>query len=335
MKQQLPLPSGFLSLLWTFFFEGRKRAPAARLPEVMPDLAAFLEPSESMKFIWLGHSSVLLNLDGRTVLIDPVFHHASPFPFLVRRFQAPVLKLRDLPRIDVVLISHDHYDHLDKHVITYLKDQGCVFITPTGVGSHLRRWGVPEHKIIERGWGESVLYQGITFKAAPAMHFSGRSLFDRNKTLWASWILQGKTEKIYFSGDSGYGPHFSQIGEAEGPFDYAFIENGQYNVRWPQVHMQPEESLQALFDLNASVFIPIHWGMYDLSLHHWSEPIVRTHKIATSWDIPILTPKLGEIVDPTTHTNERWWEEVLGTKETYETSPAAYASHLLESVSPR
>ncbi len=291
------------------FGEHDSRIPHKKLPEVKPDLVEFLKPSQKLKFIWLGHSTLLLNLEGQTILIDPVFFNASPVSFLVKRFQDPVIKLEELPPIDVIVISHDHYDHLDKQTIRFFQKKSTVFFVPTGVGGHLKEWGIDSKRITELTWGKSGIHQDIIYRATPAQHFSGRGLFDRNTTLWASWILESKTEKIFYSGDSGYGPHFKEIGNEYGPFDYAFMENGQYNERWPDVHMQPEESLQALLDVNAHTVIPVHWGMFDLSLHHWTEPITRTHAIAKAWDIPIITPRLGEVVDANHKPDQAWWNE--------------------------
>lgn len=299
-----------LSIMKKIFLDKATRAPQAKLPEVKPDLADFLKRSDYLKFIWLGHSSILMNLDNRTILIDPVLgKSASPFDFLVTRFQAPVLKVDELPMIDTIIISHDHYDHLDKSTIKYFVNKATRFIVPLGVGKHLTDWGIQPSRITELNWGETITQNEISFTATPAQHFSGRSLFDRNETLWASWVIAGKEDKIFFSGDSGYGDHFKEIGKRYGPFDIAFIENGQYNERWPDVHMQPEETLQAQIDVDAKFLVPIHWGMFDLSLHHWAEPIERTYKIAKAWDIPIITPRLGEIVNTgKPFQNKPWWE---------------------------
>jgi L-ascorbate metabolism protein UlaG (beta-lactamase superfamily) len=304
-----------LSLIKKAFFDRSERIPMGKLPEVKPDLIKFLIPTEEMKFIWFGHSTLLLHLDGQTILIDPVFSgSASPFSFLVKRFQPPVLSLSELPPIDSILLSHDHYDHLDKETIKFFKNKTTKFIVPLGVGSRLQKWGIPSERIRELSWGESVSESTITFTAAPAQHFSGRGLFDRNKTLWASWVIKGQFENIFFSGDSGYDVHFKDIGNRFGPFQYAFLENGQYNERWPDVHMQPEDTIQAYVDLNAQTLIPIHWGMFDLSLHHWSEPIIRLSKFTKAWHIPMLTPRLGEVIEASTHKSENWWEG-LATEE--------------------
>ena len=301
-----------LSVVKKVFFDRSSRIPKNRLPEVRPALPSFIIPSENMKFIWFGHSTLLLNVDGQIILIDPVFSEtASPFSFLVKRFQAPVLRLKELPHVDMIVISHDHYDHLDEKTIRYFKNKTSKFMVPLRVGNHLRKWGINNSRITELAWGESSTDQGITYTAAPAQHFSGRGLTDRNKTLWASWIIQGQQEKIFYSGDSGYGAHFKEIGTRFGPFDFAFMENGQYNTLWPDVHMQPEESIQALIDLNAHTFIPVHWGMFDLSLHHWSEPILRLQKFMTASYMPFIAPRLGEVVDTRSYKNDFWWEKAI------------------------
>lgn len=296
--------------LTTRFLFGENLGPKAKLPQVRPDLIAFRSPSESVKFIWLGHSTLLFNVDNQIILVDPVFHNAAPFSFLVKRFQTPALSLEQLPEVDTILISHDHYDHLDEETIRFFRSKRTRFIVPTNLGSHLKSWGISSDRITELGWDESTSTGSVTFTAAPAQHFSGRGLTDRNETLWASWVIRGKEESIYYSGDSGYGPHFADIGDKYGPFDYAFIENGQYNELWPDVHMNPDETIQAWADLQAKYFIPVHWGMFNLAFHEWDEPVRKTHSIAKAWKIPMITPKLGEIVDWKNTPSEPWWEKV-------------------------
>lgn len=300
-----------LSIAKKLFLEKSGRLPKGKLPEEKPDLVEFLKPSSSMKFIWFGHSTLLLNLDSQIILIDPVFSdYAFSVDLMVKRFQAPVLKLSDLPEIDMVVISHDHYDHLDKKTIEFFKNKNTNFVVPLEVGTHLREWGISASKITELNWGASLVHNGITYTAAPSQHFSGRGILDRNKTLWASWILQGKTEKIFYSGDSGYGDHFLEIGNRYGPFDVTFIENGQYDERWPSVHMQPEETIQAHLDLNGKLLVPVHWGMFDLSLHRWNEPVERSYKIAVDWEIPMHIPRLGQMIDTGEKLIQRpWWRE--------------------------
>lgn len=300
-----------ISLLKKLLFEKASRSPKTPLPEMKPDLQEFLKPSDTLKFVWFGHSTLLLNLDGQIILIDPVFSdYAFSMDVLIKRFQAPVLKLEELLPIDVIVISHDHYDHLDKKTILHFKDSATKFIVPRGVGNHLTGWGIPEARIVELNLNDSTLHNGLTFTATPAQHFSGRGIFDRNKTLWSSWVIQGRDQKIFYSGDSGYGDHFRKIGDEHGPFDVTFIENGQYNENWPDVHMHPEETIQAHLDLNGQLLVPVHWGMFDLALHHWNEPVTRTHKMAKDWEIPFFSPKLGQIVDIGEQLEQReWWIE--------------------------
>ena len=245
--------------LWVdwFFGDDNDRSPKEKLPEVMPDLKIFLEKSKHIKVIWLGHSTLLMNLGGKVFLLDPVFSDAaSPFPFVVRRFQPPVVKLKDLPHIDYVVISHDHYDHLDRDTVQYFRDKKTLFLVPLGVGAHLKGWGINQEKITELDWWENFKQEGVTFTATPAQHFSGRGLFDRNKTLWAGWVIEKDGHKIFFSGDTGFDTHFKDIGKRLGPFDLAFLENGQYNPLWREAHLLPQEVPQAFLDVKANFLFP-------------------------------------------------------------------------------
>lgn len=297
---------------WLTNTEGR--VPQNPLPEVKPDLQEFLKPAADLKVIWFGHSTFLLNFSGKIILVDPVFSGtASPFSFMVKRFQPPVLKLEELPKIDLVLISHDHYDHLDMETMKFFAQHqpDQKFLMPLGVGSHLKSWGVNEVNITERDWWQSHTLEGIEFIATPAQHFSGRSLTDGNKTLWASWVIRNSEHNIYFSGDSGYDVHFKQIGDKYGPFDLAFIENGQYNVKWRAVHALPEESVQAYFDLKAKRFFPIHWGMFVLSLHSWREPVDELLRLSKERGVKTVTPKIGEVVTVNEdYQSIAWWQDL-------------------------
>jgi len=277
------------------FIDKNNKIPKHKLPEVKPDMAEFLKPSEKAKIIWLGHSSLIMNIDSKIVLIDPMLsNYSSPVPLFVKRFQPPVLAIKELPKIDYVIISHDHYDHLDKNVIKHFKGTDTKFITPLKVGNYLRRWGIDNKNITELDWwGNTKLDNNIELVATPAQHFSGRS-FKRSPTLWASWVIKGKSQKIFFSSDSGYDTHFKTIGEKYGPFDIALMEDGQYNKAWKQVHMMPEELGQAYFDIKAKAFVPIHWGMFTISIHSWDDPIKSIYKIAQERKINLLTPKIGE-----------------------------------------
>ncbi len=297
------------------FKAGVDRTPASPLPAIKPDLDAFMESGSDIKIIWLGHSSLLIRMGGKTILIDPVLSGAaSPFPFLVKRFQPPPLTYDTLPPIDFIVLSHDHYDHLDMKAARFFRDKNVSFITPLGVGEHLKYWGVPAQNITELDWWESFKTDGITFTATPAQHASGRRMFSgRDETLWASWVISNPAHKLYFSGDSGYDTHFKEIGEREGPFDIAFMDNGQYNEKWREVHLLPEEGIQAFKDLNAKTLFPVHWGTFKLAWHTWYEPITRMHALSSAQNIPLIAPVPGEVVVPGKQTaGSLWWEDLRG-----------------------
>ncbi|MFN8370777.1 MAG: MBL fold metallo-hydrolase [Bacteriovoracaceae bacterium] len=294
-----------------WFTDTEKRTPKKPLPEVKPDLKEFLKPSPDLKVIWFGHSTFLLNLLGKIILVDPVFsNNAAPVTFFAKRFQPPVLKLEELPPIDFIIISHDHYDHLDKETMQFFaKKMGKTkILTALGVGKHLTSWGIKKETIREFNWWQGTKIDEIEFIATPAQHFSGRSLTDRNKTLWSSWVIITENQRLYFSGDSGYDIHFKEIGHKYGPFDIAFMENGQYNERWRAVHSMPHESVQAYFDLKAKRFFPVHWGMFVLSLHSWREPADELLRLSQERGVNIVTPILGEIVTVNdNYKNKLWW----------------------------
>ncbi|MBL0386454.1 MBL fold metallo-hydrolase [Tumebacillus sp. ITR2] len=266
------------------------------------------------KVTWLGHSALLLEVDGKTLLLDPMLGATpSPVPpFGGKRYskEAP-LKIEDLPPIDAVLLSHDHYDHLDTPSIKKLKDKVRKFFVPLGVGSHLVRWGVDPAKIKEHDWWDETEFAGLKLVCTPARHFSGRSLTDRNTTLWASWVILGEQSKIYFSGDSGYGPHFQEIGEKLGPFDLTFMECGQYDERWSTIHMMPEQTVQAHLDVKGNLLIPIHWAAFTLAFHSWTDPIERVTQAAREHGVSISTPRIGETVHlgAAEYPTSTWWKE--------------------------
>ena len=263
---------------------------------------------------WLGHSAVWLQINGLHLLIDPMFGKTpSPFPAIGgKRYsrQLPVT-IDQLPQMDAVLFSHDHYDHLDYGSIQQLKDKVKMFFVPLGVGAHLERWGVASEKIKEHDWWEQTSYAGLTFTAAPARHFSGRSLRDRFATLWCSWIIDAQHTKLFFSGDSGYGKHFTEIGERYGPFDLTFMECGQYDDRWLPIHMMPEETVQAQLDVRGKLMVPIHWGAFTLAVHSWTDPIERLVQAAIQHNIALATPRIGEtFTTPSAiFPSSAWWRE--------------------------
>jgi L-ascorbate metabolism protein UlaG (beta-lactamase superfamily) len=301
-----------VALLKEYIMGGEQRKPRKPIP-----MAEFHPNSFRMRndisFVWFGHSALLLNWHGRLMLIDPMFGRTpSPFPwFGGNRYSGKLpFEIDTLPPIDAVFLSHDHYDHLDFTSIRKLKDRVKQFHVPLGVGAHLRRWGVKAEHIHEHDWWEEWIWDGLTIATAPARHFSGRSLTDRNATLWCSWIFVDPTTRIFYSGDSGYGPHFREIGEKYGPFDWAFMEAGQYNERWQAIHMMPEETVQATMDVQASHLVPVHWGAFTLSLHDWFDPPQRVMQAAKNTGVKVITPMIGEVVNIAQRPLplHPWWE---------------------------
>ncbi|PWJ58658.1 L-ascorbate metabolism protein UlaG (beta-lactamase superfamily) [Dyadobacter jejuensis] len=278
------------SMLWA-----KNTSPLHPLPAAFEDQSQ--AAIDSLTYItWYGHSAFMIELDGKRILIDPMLGHvAAPVSFGSKRFAYQnEIPIDQLDAIDVVLLSHDHYDHLDYPTILRLKDKVRHFITPLGVGSHLKAWGVAPENITELDWWEESRRDGIRYTACPARHFSGRGLTDRDATQWASWVLQSEAEKIYFSGDGGYGTHFAEIADKFGPFDFAMLECGQYNPAWSNIHMMPEETVQAGLDLKARLSMPIHWGAFSLAPHAWTEPITRFTKAADRQKLPYVLPTIGQ-----------------------------------------
>jgi L-ascorbate metabolism protein UlaG (beta-lactamase superfamily) len=266
------------------------------------------------KITWFGHSAFLLQTDGKNILIDPMFGRApSPVPiFGNKRYSRKLpFKIEELPEIDLVILSHDHYDHLDYGSIKKLKAKVSQFVVPLGVGGHLERWGVQKENIKECNWWDEADFAGLSLVCAPSRHFSGRSLTDRNSTLWCSWVVKGNDFNLYFSGDSGYGPHFKEIGEKYGPFDVTLMECGQYHEKWSAIHMLPEETVQAHLDVRGKLLIPIHWGAFTLSLHDWTEPVERAKKAASALAVAVSTPKIGEtvILNTAEYPQSTWWKQ--------------------------
>ena len=291
-----------------FFNKDKRNVPANRLPSKKTDLLN-LNPTENL-LVWFGHSSYFMQLDGKTFLVDPVFSgHASPIRFTTKSFEgSDVYSVDDMPSIDFLVLTHDHYDHLDYDTIVKLKPKVKTVITALGVAAHLKRWGYQQEIIHESDWHQEHQFGDIRFNATPARHFSGRT-FKRNVSLWLSFVLTTQTTKIYIGGDSGYDSHFKAIGEKYGPFDLAILEDGQYNPYWRYIHMMPEEVVQASQDLSAAMLLPVHWGKFSLSLHAWDEPITRVVKEAKQKGVPVLHPMIGETVylDRVNSFSE-WWK---------------------------
>ncbi len=295
---------------------------AEKAPNRQPSKPIQVEKIDSLEIVnhdatitqltWFGHSAFLLEIDGKKILIDPMFGPSpAPHPWLgPKRYSSELpIEIEKLPYIDAVIFSHDHYDHLDYGSIQKLKDKVGQYYVPLGVGNHLVSWGIPENTIHELKWWDEIQFEHIKLVCTPARHFSGRGFLDRSTTLWASWVIKGKNESIYFSGDSGYAPHFKEIGEKYGPFDISLMECGQYNEDWRAIHMMPEETVQAAIDLKSKLFMPIHWGAFTLAFHDWNDPAERVTKAANKLNIPISTPKIGEvlIVGDSIYPKERWW----------------------------
>ncbi len=276
------------------------------------DSLALVNYKDKTRLVWFGHSTFLVQMSNKNVLIDPMFGDVpAPHPLLgVKRFGKELpITIKKLPQIDAVLISHDHYDHLDYGSIQQLKDKVKAFYVPLGVGVHLEAWGVERTRITELDWWEEASLGDLTFRATPAQHFSGRGFSDRAKTLWCSWILQSSTENIFFSGDSGYAEHFKEIGAKYGPFDFAMLECGQYNKLWPVVHMFPEETVLAGADLKAKTIMPIHWGAFKLAHHSWTDPVERVIKKANELEVDLITPVIGESIELNNleKVGSNWW----------------------------
>jgi L-ascorbate metabolism protein UlaG (beta-lactamase superfamily) len=287
--------------------------PNRRPPKALPieKVRLPLETSKP-KITWFGHSTFLIEINGKTLLLDPMFGRTpSPFPmFGAGRFsQTLPLRVEDLPEIDIVLISHDHYDHLDHGSINKIKDKVKQFLVPLGVGSHLVRWGVNPARIQELNWWDELSVGEFNFACTPARHFSGRNVTNRDSTLWCSWVIKSKQTSLFFSGDSGYGPHFKEIGEKYGPFELTLMECGQYDRRWESIHMFPEQTVEAHMDVRGKWLIPIHWGAFTLSFHDWTDPIERVTKAANEKDVKISTPKIGESVTigSEVYPQSAWW----------------------------
>ena len=304
-----------VSLLGEFIRGVPNGAPDTPLAVLKLDPAEITRrPDTLTRVTWFGHSAVLLEMDGQNILLDPMLGPVpAPHPWLgSQRFTESLpLTIEQLPAIDAVLISHDHYDHLDYGSIQQLKEKTRHFYVPLGVGAHLRAWGIADSAIHELDWWDTASFNTVQLVFAPTRHFSGRGLTDRNATLWGSWVVEGARHKLYFSGDGGYGPHFSEIGERYGPFDLAMIECGQYNKKWAQIHMMPEESAQAAVDLRAYRMMPIHWGTFRLALHSWTDPADRVTVAAKALSVPITTPRIGEVVtlNDDIWPQQSWWAE--------------------------
>lgn len=292
------------------------RVPPAPVPVLTVDKAALqaTPPASGLRAFWIGHASTYVEVDGLRLLLDPVFaKRVSPLPVGPARFHAPPIALADLPHIDAVLISHDHYDHLDMDTVHHLAQRGSRFFVPLGIGAHLERWGVAPAQIEELEWWQERSLGPLRIVCTPTRHYSGRGLGNRSTTLWSSWSVIGPQHRFFYSGDTCYGKLFQDIGARFGPFDMAFIKVGAYgpDAAWTDIHMTPEQAVQVHRDVRARRMFPVHWSTFNLAYHDWDEPIRRTLAETTRVGVDLVTPRVGEMVDADRpFASTRWWEAV-------------------------
>ena len=294
------------------FFGKEQREPVRPVPVVMRTARDYTTPPASgLRATWIGWSSVLVEIDGRRVLTDPIWSaRCSPSTLIgPKRFHAPPIALDDLPPIDVVVISHDHYDHLDMSTIRVLASRGTHFAVPLGIGAHLERWGVAGKQIHELDWNESFAMNDLSITATPARHYSGRNPRRMRETLWASWVVKGPQHKIFFSGDTGYTEQFRAIGAAHGPFDLTLIKIGASDPSWSDIHMTPEEAVRTHVDVRGRVMLPVHWATFNLAYHAWRDPADRAVAAAKKANVALIVPKPGMFVEPKVGVPaiDTWW----------------------------
>jgi L-ascorbate metabolism protein UlaG (beta-lactamase superfamily) len=298
-------------LLYKQFCDKKDREPTKPLNIIPFDQEKWNGAGSGTKYIWYGHSVILLKVTNFTIAIDPMFgSDAAPIaPFAVKRFSENTLEILDtLPELDLVLLSHDHYDHLDLDSIIKLQNKVKAFYVALGVKRHLVAWGIDADKITEFDWWEMKTFKTIDVTFTPSRHFSGRGISDRAKSLWGGWVLKTEKENIWFSGDSGYGTHFTEIGKRLGPFDFGFMECGQYNDNWSQIHMSPEESVQAANDAGVANKIPVHWSGFALAQHTWTEPAERFVAESEKEKGNYHLPRIGEIYGLKDVDTKKWWK---------------------------
>jgi L-ascorbate metabolism protein UlaG (beta-lactamase superfamily) len=297
------------ALIVAMLSRGQSGAPTGPVPLAVP---RFPTVADQLAVTWYGHSSALIEIDGRRVLVDPVWSdRVSPSPLIGPKRMHPVpTGLDALPEVDAVLISHDHYDHLDLPTVRELVRRGSApFVVPLGVGAHLRSWGVPAERVVELDWGGQARVRELTLTCTEARHFSGRSLA-RNTTLWSSWVIAGPQHGVFFGGDTGYTPSFAEIGARFGPFNLTLLPIGAYNEQWPEVHMTPEEAVRAHGDLGGGLLVPVHWATFNLAFHEWSEPVRRLLAEAKRADTRVAVPMPGERFIVNTPPENDWWSAI-------------------------
>lgn len=314
-----PLWNDPIGMFTEFLAPQSHLVPEAAIPVETVEASRFETPPESgLRVTWLGHSTVLIEIDGHVVLTDPVWgQRTSPVDWLgPERWYPPPLALGDLPALDAVLISHDHYDHLDYPTIVALADHDTRFFAPLGVGAHLEAWGVPADRIEDVDWWDAHAVGELTITTAPARHASGREILDQNRTLWAGYAIRSKHHNVFFSGDTGLFPGMTEIAERLGPFELTMVEVGAYGQAWPDWHLGPEQAVQAHRMLQGEVLLPIHWGLFNLANHGWTEPIERVRVAAEEAGVKVLTPRPGQSLEPTAAgEQEQWWPALAWRRE--------------------
>ena len=287
--------------------------PDAPVPVVIGGMGLRKPAASGLRVTWFGHSSMFVEIDGVTVLIDPLWsERASPVSWVgPKRWYPSPVELRKLPKVDVVMISHDHYDHLDRSTIAGMADWATKFIAPLGVGAHLERWGIPVSRIVELDWWQSARVGSLEIIATPARHASGRISPQRNGTLWAGYVLAGASHRVWYSGDTGFHSELEEIGRRLGPIDVTLIEAGQYDADWPDWHLGPEQAVEAHRLVRGNLMIPVHWGLLNLAHHSWTEPVERVLAAAKCSNVEVLVPRPGESIEPALELSRvRWWPEV-------------------------
>lgn len=312
---QNPVPTaetteGFGSMLWKYMTSKEERVPARPIGPFTTDATIYTAPpATGVRITWMGHSSLLIEVDGKRLLTDPVWGPRASFSKYVgpKRFFSPPIALQHLPPLDGIIISHDHYDHLDYPTMRQLVTGSVPIFCPLGVGAHLLKWGMAKSRITELDWGDTAQVGDLSITATPARHFSGRGIVNRNQTLWASFVLKGPQHTLFYGADSGWFPGFADIGESFGPFDLTMLEIGAYGSGWPDIHMGPDHAANAHKALRGKLMMPIHWGTFNLALHAWREPVERLLATAGKQGIPLFLPVPGTPTEVAGPHNSGWW----------------------------
>ena len=305
--------NGFWKILWQYMTSKEERVPRIQVGPFPADASLYANAfPEGLRITWMGHSSMLIEIDGKRFLTDPVWGPRASFSSFMgpKRFFPYPLHPQNWPKLDAIIISHDHYDHLDYPTMKLLVDSEVPFITSLGVGDILEKWGIGKNRITELDWGGKVeLAADFTITAAPARHFSGRGLTNRNQTLWSSFVIKGPRHNIFYGADSGWFPGFKDIGDTYGPFDLTMLEIGAYGEGWPDIHMGPDHATNAHIALKGKVMMPIHWGTFNLALHAWREPVERVLQLAKDKQISLFLPVPGQATLLNADHVSGWWEK--------------------------